>query len=49
MTLKLNAGEAHDWNGVKLVPLYHPSPQVIAAQRGLDRQLSHFRTLAKLL
>ena len=49
LTLKLNAGENLDWNGRKLIPLYHPSPQVIAAQRGLGVQLQHFQTLGKLL
>ena len=48
-TLREHAGSIHDWNERKLVPLYHPSPQVIASQRGLDTQLSHFRTLEKLL
>lgn len=47
--LKTHAGMILDWNGRKLLPLYHPSPQVIAAQRGLDIQLSHFQTLRKLL
>jgi uracil-DNA glycosylase len=45
MTLKTSAGTIADWNGRTLVPLYHPSPQVIAAQRGLLLQLEHFRKL----
>ena len=49
LTLKENAGSLFDWNGRKLIPLYHPSPQVIAAQRGLDLQLSHFSGLSKLI
>jgi DNA polymerase len=49
LTLKANSGEIADWHGRKLVPLYHPSPQVIAAQRGLELQLQHFQTLGKLL
>lgn len=48
-TLKLDAGRILDWNGRKLVPMYHPSPQVVAAQRGLSIQLRHFRTLDRLL
>ena len=47
--LKLHAGQVLDWNGLKLIPLYHPSPQVIAAQRGLDLQLRHFRSLAAFI
>jgi len=45
LKLKTHAGTTQDWNGRILVPLYHPSPQVIAAQRGLRLQLEHFRTL----
>ena len=47
--LKTHAGQVLNWNGITLVPLYHPSPQVIASQRGLDLQLEHFRTLAALI
>ena len=49
LSLKLDAGKVGDWYGRKLIPLYHPSPQVIAAQRGLGLQLQHFQTLGKLL
>ena len=47
--LKSHAGKARNWNGTKLVPLYHPSPQVVAAQRGLDLQLQNFQVLSKLI
>ena len=49
LTLKHGAGRVADWNGRLLVPLYHPSPQVVAAQRGLELQLEHFRTLGRLI
>lgn len=49
LTLKQNAGEIVEWHGRKLIPLYHPSPQVVAAQRGLGMQMGHFQTLGKLL
>ncbi len=49
LALKTSAGGAYEWYGRKLVPLYHPSPQVIAAQRGLELQLNHFQTLGSLL
>ena len=45
--LKTHAGQVLDWEGTKLVPLYHPSPQVIAVQRGIDLQLRHFRALGE--
>jgi len=46
--LKTHAGQIVDWNGAKLLPLYHPSPQVVASQRGLDLQLEHFATLSSI-
>jgi len=45
VTLREHAGTAQKWNGRILVPLYHPSPQVIASQRGLQLQLEHFKRL----
>ncbi|KXK02875.1 MAG: uracil-DNA glycosylase [Acidobacteria bacterium OLB17] len=48
-TLKEHAGSIQHWNGRVLVPLYHPSPLVIASQRGLDVQLATFRTLKVVL
>jgi len=47
--LKTHAGEILNWNGRTLLPLYHPSPQVIATQRGLALQLKHFQTVGKLI
>lgn len=47
--LKSHAGVPTKWNGRTLIPLYHPSPQVIAAQRGLSLQLGHFQVLGKVL
>ncbi|MGD9630019.1 MAG: uracil-DNA glycosylase [Pyrinomonadaceae bacterium] len=49
LKLKKDAGSAIEWYGRKLVPLYHPSPQVVAAQRGLEIQLAHFRVLSELI
>jgi uracil-DNA glycosylase len=46
--LKTHAGLILNWRETSLVPLYHPSPQVIAAQRGIDLQIRHFKTLGKL-
>ena len=47
--LKTHAGSVQSWNDLKLLPLYHPSPQVVASQRGLDLQLEHFRNLRNLI
>ena len=49
LSLKTNAGVAGEWHGRVLLPLYHPSPQVVAAQRGLSLQLDHFQVLAGLI
>lgn len=48
-TLKTNAAEIFEWNGRILVPLYHPSPQVIASHRREHEQLADFQSLAKVL
>ena len=47
--LKTHAGQILDWGGKSLIPLYHPSPQVVASQRGLDLQFRHFETLSKAI
>lgn len=47
--LKSHAGRILAWNGRVLIPLYHPSPQVVAAQRGLEMQLQHFRLIQQKL
>jgi uracil-DNA glycosylase family 4 len=48
-TLREHAGTIQTWNGKVLVPLYHPSPQVVASQRGLSMQLEHFQMLQKVI
>ena len=47
--LKTHAAQILEWNARLLVPLYHPSPQVIAAVRSLDRQIEDFQSLARAL
>lgn len=49
LKLKEHAGTVQHWGGRTLLPLYHPSPQVIASQRGLETQLEHFQTLKSIL
>lgn len=48
-SLKENAGQIHAWNGRRLVPLYHPSPQVLASHRREDAQLRDYRAIAGAL
>lgn len=45
--LKTGAGLIHEWNGRILVPLYHPSPQVIAASRNFGQQMEDFAAVGK--
>ncbi len=47
--LRADAGQARDWNGRKLVPLYHPSPQVVASHRRMPQQLEDFRVFERIL
>lgn len=49
ISLKNDIGKSFEWNERILVPLYHPSPQVIASHRRFDEQILDFQTLKKLL
>jgi uracil-DNA glycosylase family 4 len=49
LTLRENAGDLYEWNGRLLVPLYHPSPQVLASHRREDAQLRDYRAIARAL
>jgi DNA polymerase len=46
-TLRENAGRVVEWDGRRLVPLYHPSPQVLASHRREDAQLRDYRAVAR--
>ncbi|MEK7724211.1 MAG: uracil-DNA glycosylase [Acidobacteriota bacterium] len=49
LSLKNDIGKSFEWNGRILVPLYHPSPQVIASHRRFAEQIQDFQTLKKLV
>ena len=49
LTLKENVGQIREWNGRLLVPLYHPSPQVLASHRREAQQLEDYRSVARAL
>ena len=49
ISLKNDIGNSFDWNGRILVPLYHPSPQVIASHRRFAEQMRDFKTLKNLI
>lgn len=44
--LRSDAGKIFRWNARRLVPLYHPSPQVVASHRRLHEQLEDFKAIA---
>ena len=48
-TLKDSAGRVCEWNGRLLVPLYHPSPQVLASHRREDAQLRDYSAVARAI
>jgi uracil-DNA glycosylase len=49
LTLKESAGQVHEWNGRLLVPVYHPSPQVLASHRREAAQLQDYKAIARAL
>jgi DNA polymerase len=49
LTLKENVGQIHAWRGRLLVPLYHPSPQVLASHRREPQQLEDYKAVARAL
>ena len=49
LTLKDSAATIQSWNGRVLVPIYHPSPQVLASHRREDQQLMDYKVVAKAI
>lgn len=49
LTLKADVGNVVKWNDRELLPLYHPSPQVIASTRNIQAQLRDYRVLGEAL
>ncbi|MDQ1610658.1 MAG: hypothetical protein QOG00_589 [Pyrinomonadaceae bacterium] len=48
-TLKDSAGRVCAWDNRLLVPLYHPSPQVLASHRREDAQLRDYAAVARAI
>jgi DNA polymerase len=48
-TLKSAAGRIHRWNARLLVPIYHPSPQVLASHRREAEQLRDYKVVARAM
>lgn len=49
LSLKESAARIHHWNERVLVPIYHPSPQVLASHRREAQQLSDYRVVKEAL
>lgn len=49
LILKESAAQIHNWNGRVLVPIYHPSPQVLASHRREAEQLADYQVIAHAL
>src|SRR5262245_53373699 len=47
LNLKEHAAEIHSWQGRLLVPIYHPSPQVLASHRREAQQLEDYQVVAQ--
>src|SRR5918996_1289256 len=49
LTLKESASQIHSWNNRVLVPIYHPSPQVLASHRREAEQLQDYQVVQKAI
>jgi uracil-DNA glycosylase family 4 len=49
LVLREAIGMIHCWNGRLLVPLYHPSPQVLASHRREQQQLADYQAVARAM
>ena len=47
LNLKESAAQIHSWNDRVLVPVYHPSPQVLASHRREAEQLRDYQVVQK--
>jgi uracil-DNA glycosylase family 4 len=49
LSLKTAASQIHSWNNRVLVPIYHPSPQVLASHRREAEQLKDYQVVAEAI
>lgn len=49
LTLKDSAARVQSWSGRVLVPIYHPSPQVLASHRREAEQLKDYQVVANVI
>jgi len=48
-SLRGDAAKVRQWNGRWLIPLYHPSPQVLITSRNEQQQLRDYRVVARAI
>lgn len=48
LNLKESAAQVHSWNDRVLVPIYHPSPQVLASHRREAEQLRDYQLVGQV-
>ena len=48
LSLKESAAQVHSWNNRVLVPIYHPSPQVLASHRREAEQLKDYEIIRRV-
>ena len=46
-SLRQDAAKVRRWNGRQLIPLYHPSPQVLITSRNEQQQLRDYQVVAR--
>lgn len=49
LRLRDSAAQLHAWDGRVLVPIYHPSPQVLASHRREKEQLEDYKVVARAI
>ena len=49
LNLKESAAQVHSWNDRVLVPIYHPSPQVLASHRREAEQLRDYEMVGQIV
>ena len=49
LSLKESAAKVQSWDGRVLVPIYHPSPQVLASHRREAEQLRDYKVVARAI
>ncbi len=49
LNLKESSSKIHQWGGRVLVPIYHPSPRVLASHRRENEQLNDYKVVARAM